>query len=98
MRYFNTSHVSINQGSQVCFSGWNKISIHLMFLLIVQAILDLIENYDFNTSHVSINHLQVLRSIVDPIYFNTSHVSINPDEVMLWRDIEPLFQYISCFY
>ena len=55
LRYFNTSHVSINRLIASKYSWFTKISIHLMFLLIVLKSSFATCSLHFNTSHVSIN-------------------------------------------
>ena len=53
--HFNTSHVSINRIADLEELAREKISIHLMFLLIVYHLFVSDINASFNTSHVSIN-------------------------------------------
>ena len=76
--YFNTSHVSINHCPPSVEGFQLLISIHLMFLLILNLIDSKCDCIDFNTSHVSINRDLVLAIVPGFTYFNTSHVSINP--------------------
>ena len=74
---FNTSHVSINRVTGCIWREKYRISIHLMFLLIVKTPPNGGNaNSDFNTSHVSINPVSTRLAQPTP-YFNTSHVSIN---------------------
>ena len=78
-RYFNTSHVYINQNSEIVQRNHRVISIHLMFILIVWKLPYWGSDADnFNTSHVSIN--RSIRNNPESLinHFNTSHVSINP--------------------
>ena len=75
--YFNTSHVSINHCPPSVEDFQLLISIHLMFLLILNLIDSKCDCIDFNTSHVSINRDLVLAIVPGFTYFNTSHVSIN---------------------
>ncbi len=75
---FNTSHVSINHHPGIPQTAQGRISIHLMFLLINDALRKMPFTFDhFNTSHVSINLNQDLSLHSQIRYFNTSHVSIN---------------------
>ena len=77
-RYFNTSHVYINQNSEIVQRNHRVISIHLMFILIVWKLPYWGSDADnFNTSHVSIN--RSIRNNPESLinHFNTSHVSIN---------------------
>ncbi len=83
-RNFNTSHVSINLCISVRNCILNKISIHLMFLLIIAKCLPAnCMCLDFNTSHVSINLVLLLYCYTQGRNFNTSHVSINPNRQSL---------------
>ena len=54
-RHFNTSHVSINPGQKLPKTNGYRISIHLMFLLILLQWTHGTQFHHFNTSHVSIN-------------------------------------------
>ena len=54
-----------------------KISIHLMFLLILACCSPTSPTSYFNTSHVSINQRNASSKSVMSCDFNTSHVSIN---------------------
>ncbi len=95
---FNTSHVYINQNSEIVQRNHRVISIHLMFILIVWKLPYWGSDADnFNTSHVSIN--RSIRNNPESLinHFNTSHVSINRFRAF-FRDEILKFQYISCFY
>ena len=53
------------------------ISIHLMLMLIQKNVVDKVEQGNFNTSHVNVNHLMLQSSQLNFINFNTSHVNVN---------------------
>ena len=84
-------------GGPGSIAAGNRISIHLMFLLIVLKSSFATCSLHFNTSHVSINR-NVVQSVftADP-YFNTSYVSINPVPASEQYPYQS-FQYILCFY
>ena len=65
-----------------CLSAAPRISIHLMFLLILHFKRGQTLSAYFNTSHVSINRMRCIAEIADIGNFNTSHVSINPSGVI----------------
>ena len=82
---FNTSHVNVNQSCYLYQSLWNRISIHLMLMLICLQVFLTLLCMDFNTSHVNVNHIWrfvVQRSSDD---FNTSHVNVNPTYTCMWK-------------
>ena len=58
-------------------SVWNRISIHLMLMLIWKALIFHQSKTNFNTSHVNVNPLNVISSTFYLSYFNTSHVNVN---------------------
>ena len=74
---FNTSHVSINPKANFSIAKAISISIHLMFLLIIEP------DADRNRGSVISIHLMFLLIETDgpdegnELDFNTSHVSIN---------------------
>ena len=83
---FNTSHVSINRVTGCIWREKYRISIHLMFLLIVKTPPNGGNaNSDFNTSHVSINPVSTRLAQPTP-YFNTSHVYINQNSEIVQRN------------
>ena len=95
---FNTSHVSINRYVDCNRDKPASISIHLMFLLIVNVNHVKSSYSNFNTSHVSINRLAPEMEENLSSYFNTSHVSINLQRAVVRENGLQRFQYISCFY
>ena len=77
-RNFNTSHVSINHTETALHNASRWISIHLMFLLIIdEQATGWNRREHFNTSHVSINLICIPGNRRPHVDFNTSHVSIN---------------------
>ncbi len=76
---FNTSHVSINRGRRMEFRAIFIVSIHLMFLLILQRQSTQKELKGFNTSHVSINHPGTVNFLLRP------SVSIHLMFLLIWK-------------
>ena len=95
---FNTSHVSINRVTGCIWREKYRISIHLMFLLIVKTPPNGGNaNSDFNTSHVSINlFIRHSRCRQKFISIHLMFLLIAEDAPQL--PVAEEFQYISCFY
>ena len=94
---FNTSHVSINLWNAALMQCHTRVSIHLMFLLIIVTGVAPMLQISFNTSHVSINPPQIF------FLFDTYCVSIHLMFLLIVGAVikgmgAHLFQYISCFY
>ena len=53
---FNTSHVNVNQFAERHNVPSIKISIHLMLMLIHSVEVISLSEYNFNISHVNVNH------------------------------------------
>ena len=54
--YFNTSHVNVDLVTPRISSKVSFISIHLMLMLIQKEFAYTLDDIDFNTSHVNVNH------------------------------------------
>ena len=90
LKYFNTSHVSINPSLYRKCGFPAYISIHPMFLLILGTARPKPKFHDFNTSHVSINQKETKFHGSCEANFNTSHVSINQNQGILFISLYPI--------
>ena len=85
----------IVDGGQTWKAGF--VSIHHMLLFILSRCSQQECNTSFNTSHVTLYHMDTAGMESDLLSFNTSHVTLYHQRWMFLSRRRYVFQYITCY-
>ena len=97
--HFNTSHVNVNRIMALIMKWCSHISIHLMLMLILNAITYNSNYRNFNTSHVNVNptNLSLFQSCLNLSLPILSHFTKNYQPIYLYLTMELITLHLQVF-